>query len=152
MNGSLEWSGEKAVVILSAAKDDELLFATRAKELPTPADNRSGRERPQESAMSLKIDPSVTTSVAASSRSKPAGASQAGVPARPAAPAATDSVRLTDGAQRLQQLHQALASTPDSDPQRIASVRQAIDNGSYTVDAGAVAARLTRLEWELSSS
>lgn len=101
--------------------------------------------------MSLKIDPSVTTSAVAGSRSKPAGASQASAPARQPAPAATDSVRLTDGAQRLQQLQQALASTADTDPQRIASVRQAIDNGSYTVNAGAVAARLTRLEWELSS-
>ena len=56
-----------------------------------------------------------------------------------AAPAAGDSVDLTDGARQLQDLQSAVAATPVVDGSRVAALREAIANGSYQIDPQRVA-------------
>ena len=67
-----------------------------------------------------------------------------------AAPAAAiDTVRLTGDAVRLQQLDKGSAKSPEIDTQRIAKARAAIASGSYAIDAQQIAAKLTRMDWDL---
>jgi len=61
-----------------------------------------------------------------------------------------DTVSLTSSAQLLQRLEEILAASPASDSQRIAALKQAIDSGSYAIDARTIADRLIRLERDLS--
>jgi negative regulator of flagellin synthesis FlgM len=56
-----------------------------------------------------------------------------------AAPAPTDSVDLTDSARQLQDLQAAVAGTPVVDSGRVEALRDAIANGSYTVDPQRIA-------------
>ncbi len=63
-----------------------------------------------------------------------------------------DSVKLTGQAQMMQQLEQTAAKTPAFDTARVAQVRQALDDGSYTVDAKSIASKLARMEWDLSQT
>jgi negative regulator of flagellin synthesis FlgM len=63
-----------------------------------------------------------------------------------------DSVKLTGQAQLMQHLEQAAAQAPTVDTARVAQVRQALDDGSYTVDANSIASKLARMEWDLSQS
>ena len=67
-----------------------------------------------------------------------------------AEPEANDSVRLTDDAVLVQQAERAAAQASDVDERRVAEVRQAIAEGSYQVDPKVIAAKLARMEWELS--
>lgn len=56
-----------------------------------------------------------------------------------AAPAPADSVDLTDSARQLQDLQAAVAGTPVVDSGRVEALRDAIANGSYTVDPQRIA-------------
>lgn len=56
-----------------------------------------------------------------------------------AAPAPADSVDLTDGARQLQDLQAAVAGTPVVDSGRVEALRDAIANGSYTIDPQRIA-------------
>ena len=60
-----------------------------------------------------------------------------------------DTVSLTSSAQLLQRLDEILASSPATDAKRIEALKQAIDSGSYAIDARTIADRLIRLEREL---
>ena len=61
-----------------------------------------------------------------------------------------DSVKLTPDAVQLHQLEKSIASIPVADRERVAQVRQSIASGSYKIDPKAVAAKLTRMEWDLA--
>ena len=64
----------------------------------------------------------------------------------PTAPAASDSVNLTDTATRLQQLDELLASAPEIDRARVEQLRQSIADGRYKMDAVHIADKLIALE------
>jgi negative regulator of flagellin synthesis FlgM len=55
-------------------------------------------------------------------------------------------VTLTDLAARIQQLTQSIADLPVADQEKIEAFRQSIADGSYEVDPGAVAEKLTAIE------
>jgi negative regulator of flagellin synthesis FlgM len=61
-----------------------------------------------------------------------------------------DSVKLTPDAMQLHQLEKSIASIPVADLNRVAKVRQAIHSGSYQIDPRKIAAKLTRMEWDLA--
>ena len=67
-----------------------------------------------------------------------------------AAAAASDTVSLTSSAQLLQKLEEILAAAPASDAKRIAALKDAIDSGTYEIDAATIADRLIRMEQDLS--
>ncbi|MDO1528331.1 flagellar biosynthesis anti-sigma factor FlgM [Fulvimonas sp. R45] len=71
-------------------------------------------------------------------------ASDAAVPAP-----AGDSVKLTESARSLHALAQA-GKGDGIDAQRVEKLRQALADGSYTVDAGRIADRLASLERQLA--
>ncbi|MDM3871027.1 flagellar biosynthesis anti-sigma factor FlgM [Porticoccus sp. W117] len=65
------------------------------------------------------------------------------------APAAGDTVTVTDQAARLQELEQSLANTPVVDSARVAELREAIASGSYQPDPQRIADKLSQLERDL---
>lgn len=68
----------------------------------------------------------------------------------PGAASAGDTVALTDEARLMQRVENMLASVPVTDRARVDAVRQALANGAYEVDPQRIAARIVRLERELS--
>ena len=103
--------------------------------------------------MSNKIDsygPQVATSAPVRARSAEAGGKNAPAQARESV-ASSDSVRLTDDAKLLQQAERAAAEAPDVDESRVAQIKQAVADGTYQVDPKAIAAKLARMEWDLSN-
>lgn len=58
----------------------------------------------------------------------------------------TDSVQITDAASQLSALEQAALVMPGVDEARVSAIRNAIEQGSYTVSPGHVADQLTRME------
>jgi negative regulator of flagellin synthesis FlgM len=71
---------------------------------------------------------------------KPAAATPQGAAAQP------EVVSLTDLGSRLQALSQAIADVPAVDSERVEFFRQAIADGSYRIDADAVADKLANFE------
>jgi negative regulator of flagellin synthesis FlgM len=60
-----------------------------------------------------------------------------------------DSVTLTEGAVRLQRLAQAVADAPATDTSRIASVKEAVTRGEYSINPERVADKILQAEREL---
>jgi negative regulator of flagellin synthesis FlgM len=58
----------------------------------------------------------------------------------------TDTVSLSDSAVKLGKLENTVAATPVVDTQRVEQVKQAIEDGSYTVDPARVAEKLMQFE------
>ncbi|WP_210395777.1 flagellar biosynthesis anti-sigma factor FlgM [Motiliproteus sediminis] len=63
--------------------------------------------------------------------------------------AAPETVKLSAEAQTLQKLEEKVAQLPDVDADRVAQIKQAIEDGSYQVDSQRVAAKLLQLEDQL---
>ncbi len=63
-----------------------------------------------------------------------------------------DSVHITDSARALASLSQAVEASPDVDTGRVATLQQAIANGSYSVDPGRIAGRMLQFEQDLAGS
>ena len=69
---------------------------------------------------------------------------------RASSPAPTsDQLSLTSSAQLLKELGDLVAAAPEVDASRVEAIRQAIADGSYTVDAGRIADQLLKLEEQL---
>ncbi len=62
------------------------------------------------------------------------------------AQANADTVTFTGPALALQKLSEAVANAPVVDAQKVASVKQAVQNGTYKIDAGRVADKLLKFE------
>ena len=67
----------------------------------------------------------------------------------PAAAGTADKVSLTGSAVTLQKLSEAVASAPVVNAQKVATVKQSVQDGTYQVDAGRVADKLIKFESEL---
>jgi len=57
-----------------------------------------------------------------------------------------DTLTLTDSARSLQKIEDAVAKAPVVDTAKVASVKQAIQSGTYQVNAGQVADKLLQFE------
>jgi negative regulator of flagellin synthesis FlgM len=66
--------------------------------------------------------------------------------AGPAAAAAGDTVTLTHSARTLHEIEAAVAKAPVVDAAKVAAVKQALNSGTYKVDAGRVADKLLNFE------
>jgi negative regulator of flagellin synthesis FlgM len=81
------------------------------------------------------------------SNSTVADKSQGAAPAAAAAAAQTgDQLTLTNSARSLQKIEEAVAKAPVVDVAKVAAVKQAVQNGTYQVDAGRVADKLLQFE------
>lgn len=58
----------------------------------------------------------------------------------------SDSLSLTDTATRLRSLEASLTELPEVDEERVAAIRQALEEGSYQVDAARIADKLLKFE------
>lgn len=79
-------------------------------------------------------------------------ADEAGGASKPAAASAVstaDTVSITGSALTLQKLSEAVAKSPGFNAQNVATVKQAIQNGTYQVDGGRVADQIIQAEREL---
>ncbi len=63
-----------------------------------------------------------------------------------ATPSTGDTLTLTDSARSLQKIEGAVAKTPVVNSSKVASVKQAVQSGTYQVDAGRVADKLLQFE------
>ena len=79
-------------------------------------------------------------------RQNPASESRPSQGERQPASQATDSVTLTESAQRLSELSSEAAAGEAVDIGRVETVRQAIDEGTYQIDPQQIAERLLALE------
>ncbi|WP_409524957.1 flagellar biosynthesis anti-sigma factor FlgM [Nitrincola sp. MINF-07-Sa-05] len=59
---------------------------------------------------------------------------------------ASDTVKLSDAAQALQEAGKRLDTAPDVDAERIASIKAAIADGSYQVDSGRIANKMLQFD------
>ena len=99
--------------------------------------------------MTHKIDGSVPIARPSEASGRPLPGVRAGAE-RSAPVAATESVRLTGEAEGLQALERELGAGPAGiDVARVNALRAAIADGSYRVDAQAVASRMLDLERQL---
>jgi len=57
-----------------------------------------------------------------------------------------DTVTLTDSARSLQKIEEAVAKAPVVNASKVAAVRQAVNSGTYKVDAGRVADKMLQFE------
>src|SRR6202050_4191592 len=57
-----------------------------------------------------------------------------------------DHVTLTDSARSLQKIEEAVAKTPVVDANKVDSIKQAVQNGTYQVNAGRVAGKMLQFE------
>ena len=94
---------------------------------------------------------SSSSSVITALESRVSKVDRAAQPAATSAAAASDVVTLTDLGGRLQALTQSVADVPVVDSKRVEFFRQAIADGSYQVDAAAVADKLANFESMLAS-
>jgi negative regulator of flagellin synthesis FlgM len=62
------------------------------------------------------------------------------------APVAADHVTLTASARTLQKIEAAVAKAPVVDAAKVQAIKQAVNDGSYQVDAGRVADKLLHFE------
>jgi len=62
---------------------------------------------------------------------------------------AKDAVSLSQQSKALGQLHQDMASQPSFDTAKVAAIKEAIANGSYTVDPEKLADNMIKIESEL---
>jgi len=67
----------------------------------------------------------------------------------PTAKQASDTVKLTSGAQLLERLEKTLADLPGVDEARVAEVKTAIESGNYEINADAIADAMIRFERSL---
>lgn len=70
---------------------------------------------------------------------------------QPAAEAA-DRVSLTGDAQRLRELEASIANQPVVDNQRVNTVRDAVENGTFTVNAERIAEKIMSLEQAITGA
>jgi negative regulator of flagellin synthesis FlgM len=99
--------------------------------------------------MTHKIDGSGPIARPQEATSRPVPAARAGAE-RSAPVAATESIRLTGEAEGLQALERELGAGPAGiDLARVNALRAAIADGSYRVDAQAVASRMLELDRQL---
>ncbi len=66
--------------------------------------------------------------------------------AKPGGAGTEDVVQLTDLGTRLQELGKAVESVPEVDRARVEQLRQALSDGTYQVDAEAIADKLVAME------
>jgi negative regulator of flagellin synthesis FlgM len=57
-----------------------------------------------------------------------------------------DTVTLTDSARSLQKIEEAVAKAPVVNAEKVAAVKQAVNSGTYQIDAGRVAGKLLQFE------
>ena len=62
---------------------------------------------------------------------------------------AADSLRLTGEATNLQAIERELTTAPAIDAQRVAAVREALQNGTYKINPDAIASRMLELDQQL---
>ncbi len=89
------------------------------------------------------VKASETTAVA---RARSSTAGEAGTRAPPDA---GGGVQITESARQLAALEATLSRLPQVDEARVARIRKAIDEGSYTIDAEATATKLLVFEHDL---
>ncbi len=93
----------------------------------------------------------VPTSTVGNSPNVPGPDKTAAGTATPSAPqvAAADTAKFTGSAQTLQKLSSVLAATPVVNAAKVATVKQAVQTGSYSIDTGRVADKLLQSDGEL---
>ncbi|MBB6186277.1 flagellar biosynthesis anti-sigma factor FlgM [Rhodanobacter sp. MP7CTX1] len=103
--------------------------------------------------MNTTISPNGLPALPQAKTNQGSNGSQAGstVAGGSSAAQADDSVKLTDSARALQQASSTNAQSP-VDTARVEQIRKSLTDGTYSVDAGKIADRLTSLESQINGT
>ena len=96
---------------------------------------------------------SVNAGTLGKASSNVAGARDGVTEKQPAATAKTqpETVRLSPQAQMLNKLEEQVAQLPDADADRVSSIKQAIQDGTFSINPERIATKLASLEDQLFS-
>ena len=102
--------------------------------------------------MANKIDGINQTPPAVPGTSRSSAVGRADSPTQPAAPVTKgrDTVTVTDIAQQLQKLEEAIAKCPVTNAVKVHAVKDALARDAFTVDAARVADKMLQFERDLS--
>ena len=81
-----------------------------------------------------------------SSTGSVAAADKSPTEAPAASPSSGDQVTLTTSGRSMQKLSDAIAQTPVVDSAKVASIKQALSSGTYTIDASSIADKMLQAE------
>lgn len=85
--------------------------------------------------------------------SKPVGSGASGAPGTDSSGTeSTDSVSITDSGRLLASVSQAVQSAPEVDNARVATLKQSIESGSYSISEDAIASRMLQIEQDLGGA
>ena len=99
--------------------------------------------------MSQKIDGNLQVPQALCSVTTPANKPGVSTDAAARPVEAADSLRLTGEATNLQAIERELTTAPAIDAQRVAAVRESLQNGTYKINPDAIASRMLDLDQQL---
>lgn len=99
--------------------------------------------------MSQKIDGNLQVPQALRSATTPANKPGVSTDAAARPVEAADSLRLTGEATNLQAIERELTTAPAIDAQRVAAVRESLQNGTYKINPDAIASRMLDLDQQL---
>ncbi|WP_401732763.1 flagellar biosynthesis anti-sigma factor FlgM [Stenotrophomonas muris] len=99
--------------------------------------------------MSQKIDGNLQVPHALRSVTTPASKPGVSTDAAARPVEAADSLRLTGEATNLQAIERELTTAPAIDAQRVAAVRESLQNGTYKINPDAIASRMLDLDQQL---
>jgi negative regulator of flagellin synthesis FlgM len=132
---------------------ERVVSAEAAKVHPTSGDNIAWAARlPQEISVTDKISGLPAAEPIVPTKGPGSSGVQADKPQNDAAASAvataqsSDHVTLTDSARSLQKIEQAVAKTPVVNANKVAAVKQAVNAGTYQINAAQVAGKLLQFE------
>ncbi len=84
---------------------------------------------------------------------KPVGSGATGAPGtQPSGTDSSDNVSITESGRLLASASQAVQSSPEIDGSRVATLKQAIESGSYSINEDAIASRMLQIEQDLGGT
>ncbi len=97
----------------------------------------------------IRSGQTLTTSTRNTSRTTDNTSSSGTESAKPSSSAASDAVSLSSQGKAIGEMHNQMASQPAFDKAKVAAIKEAIANGSYSVDPEKLADNMVKFEKEL---
>jgi negative regulator of flagellin synthesis FlgM len=88
----------------------------------------------------------LSSNTGSSKTTKQTSASESGRSSVSSGSVAQDSVKLTEQAQSLGSLQQKITDSPDTDDNKVASIKAAIDSGDYKINSDRIASKMLTQE------
>lgn len=98
----------------------------------------------------MEIRQPVNNTGVSTNTDKKAGASQSVALEKASTQQQSSTVTVTDSALKLLQIEKSLAEIPSFDAEKVENIKQALSNGSYTINTDRIAEKLIKFEQDLA--